>query len=117
MYGIFTIIYTVCLLSLFNLKIEWNSRGHILFDIRGIITENAILSTYQSNAKEMYVNLDAGKNSIRQKVLNPSTHDPQVLSKNRKIVLQSKMKKVGIELTTFQSPLERSNKLHHGGYM
>ena len=28
MYGIFTIIYTVCLLLSFNVKIEWNSRGY-----------------------------------------------------------------------------------------
>ena len=63
MYGIFTIIYTVCLLLIFNVKIEWNSRGHILFDIYGIPTENAILTTCQSNAKEMYVNLDADKDS------------------------------------------------------
>ena len=62
MYGIFTIIYTVCLLLIFNVKIEWNSRGHILFDIHGIPTENAILTTYQLNAKEMSVNLDAEKN-------------------------------------------------------
>ena len=60
---VFTIIYTVCLLLIFNVKIEWNSRGHILFDIYGIPTENAILTTCQSNAKEMYVNLDAEKNS------------------------------------------------------
>ena len=57
MYGIFTIIYTVCLLLVFNV------RGHILFDIYGIPTENANLTTCQSNAKEMYVNLDAKKNS------------------------------------------------------
>ena len=61
MYGIFTIIYTVCLLLVFNVKIEWNSRGHILFNIYGI--ENAILTTCQSNAKEMYVTLYAEKNS------------------------------------------------------
>ena len=63
MYGIFTIICTVCLLLIFNFKIEWNSRGHILFDIYGIPAENAILTTCQSNAKEMYLNLDAEKNS------------------------------------------------------
>ena len=63
MYSIFTIIYTVCLPLVFNVKIEWNSRGHILFDIYGIPTENAILTTCQSNAKEMYVNLDTEKNS------------------------------------------------------
>ena len=55
--------YAVCLLLIFNVKIEWNSRGHILFDIYGIPTENAILTTCQSIAKEMYVNLDAEKNS------------------------------------------------------
>ena len=60
MYGIFTIIYMVCLLLVFNVKIEWNSRGHILFDMYGIPT---ILTTCQSNAKEMYVNLGAQKNS------------------------------------------------------
>ena len=65
MYGIFTIIYTVCLLLLFNVKIEWNSKGYMLFDMYGIPTENAILTTCQSNAEEMYVNLDAEKNSIR----------------------------------------------------
>ena len=65
MYGIFTVIYTVCLLLLFNVKIEWNSRDNILFDIYGIPTENAILTTFQSKAKEMYVNLDAENNSIR----------------------------------------------------
>ena len=63
MYGIFTVISTVCLLLIFNVKIEWNSRGHILFDIYGIPTENAILTTCQSNAKETYVNLDAEKKS------------------------------------------------------
>ena len=69
MYGVFTIIYMVCLLLLFNVKTEWNSRGYILFDIwyiyiYGIPTESAILTTCQLNAKEMYVNLDAEKNSI-----------------------------------------------------
>ena len=63
MYGIFTIICTVCLLLAFNVKIEWNSRGHILFDIYRIPNENAILTTCQSDAKEMYVSLDAEKNS------------------------------------------------------
>ena len=63
MYGLFTVIYTVCLLSIFKVKIEGNSRGHILFDIYGIPTENVILTTCQSNTKEMYVNLDAEKNS------------------------------------------------------
>ena len=65
MYGVFSIIYTVCLPLLFNVKTEWNSRGYILFDTYGIPTENAILTTCQSNAEEMYVNLDAEKNSIR----------------------------------------------------
>ena len=50
-------------ITIFNVKIEWNSRGHILFDIYGIPTENVIPTTCQSNAKEMYVNLDAEKNS------------------------------------------------------
>ena len=63
MYGILTIIYMVFLLLIFNVKIEWNSRGHILFGMYGIPTENAILNTCQSNAEEMYVNLDAEKNS------------------------------------------------------
>ena len=63
MYGVFTIIYTVCLLLIFNVKIKWNSRGHILFDLYGNPTEHAILTTCQSNAKEMYVNLDVEKNS------------------------------------------------------
>ena len=64
MYGIFTIIYTVCLLLLFNVKIEWNSRGYILFHMYGIPTENAILTTPPMNAKEMYVNLDVEKNNL-----------------------------------------------------
>ena len=63
MCGIFTVIYTVCLLLLFNVKIGWNSRGYILFDIYGISTERAILNTCRSKAKEMYVNLDAEKSS------------------------------------------------------
>ena len=65
MYGIFTIIYTVRLLLLFNVKIEWNSRGYILFDMYRIPIKNAVLTTCQLNAKEMYVNLDAERNSIR----------------------------------------------------
>ena len=54
---------TVCLLLLFDVKTEWNSRDYILFEIYGIPTENTILTTCQSNAKEMFVNLDAEKNS------------------------------------------------------
>ena len=48
----------------FIVKIEWNSRGYILFEKHGIPTENAILTTCQSNTKEMYVNLDAEKKIV-----------------------------------------------------
>ena len=64
MYGIFTffIMYVYCYYLM--LRLCGIAEAVYTFDIYGIPTENAILTTYQSNAKEMYVNLDAEKSSI-----------------------------------------------------